>query len=285
MSQPLIESIPLIGGQIIAFILGCVFGSFYNVVIYRLPSGESIVRPASRCPACGNAIAAYDNIPLISYLLLGGSCRRCKTSISPRYPLVEGLSGLLALFLFRRYGLHPQLVIEFIFCSLLLIITMIDFDTFLIPDILSLPGIGLGLALSFFTLRPLPPEFILRFFTYGHPWWASPLGSLLGILAGGGIFYLIAAGYALVRHKEGLGGGDIKLLAMIGAFIGVKGVAITIFVSSISGMIIALPLMWRSGKSLGSALPFGPFLAFGAVSYIFWGGPICHWYFSDLLGM
>lgn len=267
MSQELVESIPLLGGQVIAFILGCVFGSFYNVVICRLPLGESIVRPASRCPACGNAIAAYDNIPLVSYLLLSGRCRYCKGSISFRYPLVEGLSGLLALLLFRRYGLHPQLAIEYIFCSLLLTITMIDLDTFLIPDILSLPGIVLGLALSFFTPRLF--------------WWES----LLGIIVGGGIFYLIAAGYALVRHKEGLGGGDIKLLGMIGAFIGWKGVAFTILVSSVSGMIIALPLMWRFGKGLGSALPFGPFLAFGAVSYIFWGELFYHWYFSYLLGM
>jgi len=267
MGELLVDSLPLVGGQIAAFVLGCVFGSFYNVVIHRLPSGQSIVRPASKCPACGKAIPAYDNIPLVSYLVLRGRCRQCGEPISPRYPLVEGLSGLLALLLFRRYGLHPQLVIEFIFCSLLIIITMIDLDTMEIPDLLSLPGIVLGLALSFFTPRLL--------------WWQS----LLGIIAGGGIFYLIATGFAFLRHKEGLGGGDIKLLAMIGAFIGWKGVAFTILVSSVSGMIIALPLMWRSGKSLGSALPFGPFLAFGAVSYIFWGELFYHWYFADLLGM
>jgi leader peptidase (prepilin peptidase)/N-methyltransferase len=169
--------------------------------------------------------------------------------------------------LFRRYGPHPQLAIEFLFCSLLLIITMIDLDTFLIPDILSLPGIALGLALSFFTPR--------------LSWWES----LMGIILGAGIFYLIAAAYALVRHKEGLGGGDIKLLGMIGAFIGWKGVPFTILVSSVSGAIVALPLMWRSGKGLGSALPFGPFLAFGAISYIFWGELFYRWYFSNLLGM
>lgn len=263
----LVESIPLIGGQIFAFIIGCVFGSFYNVVICRLPLGQSIVRPASRCPACGSPVAAYDNIPLVSYLLLGGKCRSCKVAISLRYPLVEGLSGLLALLLLRRYGLHPQLAIEFIFCSLLLIIAMIDLDTGLIPDILSLPGIALGFVLSFLTPR------------------LSWSDSLLGILLGGGIFYLIAAGYALVRRKEGLGGGDIKLLAMIGAFIGWRGAAFTILASSVSGMIIALPLMWRYGKGLGSSLPFGPFLAFGAVSYIFWGELFYHWYFSELLGM
>ena len=263
----LVEAVPIIGPQFVALMVGCILGSFYNVVIYRLPAGQSIVRPGSRCPACGNAIAAYDNIPMMSYILLGGKCRRCKTPISLRYPLVEGMSGLLAMLLFRRYGLHPQLAIEFIFCSLLLIIAMIDLDTFLIPDILSLSGIALGLVFSFFTP--------------GFSWWDS----LLGIILGGGILYLIATGYALLRHKEGMGGGDIKLLGMIGAFIGWPGVVFTVLVSSVSGMLIALPLMWRSGKGLGSALPYGPFLAFGAVAYIFWGQLFFHWYFSYMLGM
>ncbi len=263
----LVEAVPIIGPQVIALVLGCVLGSFYNVVIYRLPAGQSIVYPGSKCPACGNAIAAFDNIPMMSYLLLGGKCRHCKASISIRYPIVEGISGLLALLLFRRYGLHPQLVIEFIFCSLLLIIAMIDIDTFIIPDILSLPGIALGLLFSFFTPR--------------LSWWDS----LLGIILGGGILYLIATGYSLLRRKEGMGGGDIKLLGMIGAFIGWPGVAFTILVSSVSGMLIALPLMWRSGKGLGSAIPYGPFLALGAVAYIFWGQLFFHWYFSCLLGM
>jgi leader peptidase (prepilin peptidase)/N-methyltransferase len=257
----------MIGGQIVAFLVGCIFGSFYNVVIHRLPSGQSIVRPPSHCPACGSAIAAYDNIPLLSYLLLGGKCRHCNAPISLRYPLVEGLSGLVALLLSRRYGLHPQLAIEFVFCSLLLVIAMIDLDTGLIPDTLSLPGIALGFIFSFFTPR------------------LSWLDSLLGIVLGGGIFYLIAAGYTLIRRKDGLGGGDIKLLGMIGAFIGWPGVAFTILASSVSGMIIALPMMWRSGKGLGASVPFGPFLAFGAVLYIFFGRLIYQWYFSDLLGM
>ena len=267
MNETLVASIPFIGGQAAAFLLGCIFGSFYNVVIHRLPLGQSIVRPASRCPGCGNSIAPYDNIPLLSYVLLGGKCRHCKSSISLRYPLVEALGGLLALILFRRYGLHPQLPIEFIFCSLLLIITMIDLDTMEIPDVLSLPGIGLGLAFSFFTPR-------LSF-------WQS----LTGIAIGGGIFYLIAVTFSLVRRKEGLGGGDIKLLAMIGAFLGWQGVVFTIMASSVVGIIVAVPLMRRSGKGLGAALPFGPFLALGAVSYIFWGGLFFHWYLSTLPGM
>lgn len=262
----LVESLPATF-QVMAFIMGCIFGSFYNVVIHRLPLEQSLVRPGSRCPACGHEIAAYDNIPVVSYLLLGGRCRSCKTGISPRYPLVEALTGLLALLLFRRYGLHPQFGIEFIFCSLLLVIAFIDLDTGLIPNVLSLPGIVLGLGFSFFTPR------------------LSWTDSLLGIFLGGGLLYLVAAGYYLLRKKEGMGMGDVKLLGMIGAFIGWPGVLFTILCGSVTGTLISLPLMLRGGKGLGSSLPFGPFLSFGAVCYLFWGKLFYDWYFSDLLGM
>ncbi|MHC1727412.1 MAG: A24 family peptidase [Syntrophobacteraceae bacterium] len=253
--------------QVTAFIMGCIFGSFYNVVIYRLPLKESLVHPGSRCPACGHAVAAYDNIPVLSFLLLGGKCRNCKAGIALRYPLVEAAAGLLALLLFRRYGFHPQFAVEFIFCSMLLIIALIDLDTFLIPDVLSLSGIVLGLTFSFFTPRLT---------------WTD---SLLGIFLGGGLLYAIAAGYALLRKKEGMGGGDIKLLGMIGAFIGWEGVLFTVLCASITGTIIALPLMLRKGTNMGSALPFGPFLSLGAICYIFWGRLFYDWYFSELLGM
>ncbi|MFZ2446075.1 MAG: prepilin peptidase [Syntrophobacteraceae bacterium] len=261
----LVDSAP-VTFQIFVFALGCCLGSFYNVVIHRLPRNESLVSPGSRCPGCGNPIAFYDNIPIVSFLLLGAKCRGCGTSISIRYPLVEAAAGVFALLLFRRYGPHPQFGVEFVFLSLLLIIAMIDLDTFLIPDVLSLPGIVLGFAFSLFTPR------------------LSWTESLLGIFLGGGLLYLVATGYALVRKKEGMGGGDIKLLGMIGAFVGWQGVVFTVFAASVSGMIIALPLMWRRGKGLGSEIPFGPFLAFGAALYIFCGRVVVHWYFTELLG-
>lgn len=261
-----VPSIALVG-QVFAFLLGCCLGSFYNVVIYRVPLKQSIVRPGSHCPRCGKGIAAYDNIPVLSFLLLGGKCRHCGARISLRYPLVEVVSGLFAFLLFRRYGVHPQFVIEFVFVSLLLIIAFIDLDTFLIPDVLSWPGILLGFVSSFFTPRLA---------------WTD---SLLGIVIGGGLFYLIGIGFMRIRHKEGLGGGDVFLLAMIGAFLGWHGVLFTILVSSVTGMIIAVPFMLRSGKGLGLAIPYGPFLAFGAVCYVFWGRLFYEWYFSDLLGM
>ncbi len=262
----LVHSAPIFF-QFVVFAFGCCLGSFYNVVIYRLPRNESLVMPGSRCPGCGNPIAAFDNIPIFSFFLLVGKCRRCGGHISIRYPLVEAATGFLAMLLFRRYGLHPQFLVEFIFVSLLLIIALIDFDTFLIPDVLSLSGLVAGFLLSFFTPR------------------LSWAGSLAGILAGGGALYLVAVAYSTIRRKEGMGGGDIKLLGMIGAFVGWPGVVFTVLVSSISGMIIAFPLMLRSGKGMGSEIPYGPFLAFGAVCYIFWGQAVYHWYFTELLGL
>jgi leader peptidase (prepilin peptidase) / N-methyltransferase len=262
----LVESVSIFN-QVFVFLFGCVLGSFYNVVIYRLPLRLSIVAPGSMCPGCRRPIAPYDNIPILSYLILGGKCRHCKTRISVRYPLVEALVGFFALILFRRYGLHPQFGIEFVFVSLLVIIAFIDLDTFLIPDILSLSGIALGFLFSFFTPR------------------LSWTDSLLGILLGGGLIYLVAAAFWLIRRKEGMGGGDVKLLGMIGAFAGWPGVLFTILVSSVSGTIIAIPLMWRSGKNLGSQIPFGPFLALGAIMYLFFGRLFFDWYFTDILGM
>lgn len=262
----LIDESPLLA-QALAFVLGCCLGSFYNVVIHRLPLKQSIVSPGSRCPACGAGIAAYDNLPLLSYLVLGGKCRRCGARISPRYPLVEALTGVLALLLVRRYGLHPQAAIEFVFFSLLVVISFIDLDTHTIPDILSLPGMALGFLLSFFTPR------------------LSWTDSLLGIVLGGGVLYAIGTLYGMIRRKEVMGGGDVLLLGMIGAFLGWPGVVFTVLVSSVSGMVIALPLMWFSGKGLDAEIPYGPFLAFGAVCYVFWGQFLWNWYFTELLGM
>lgn len=252
--------------QLFVFCIGCCLGSFYNVVIHRLPRRESIVRPGSHCPHCLRPIAAWQNLPLLSYIFLRGRCAHCGAPIAVRYPLVEALTGVLALFLFRRYGWQAQLPIEFLFVSLLVIITFIDLDTLLIPDLLSLSGIALGFAASFISLR------------------LSWLDSLLGILLGGGFFYLIAVGYHYFRHQEGLGGGDIKLLAMIGAFLGLPGVMFTVLAASVVGTVVGLVMMRRSRKGMATMLPFGPFLSLGAVCYLFWGERFFAWYFAEFLG-
>ena len=259
--------IPFVVQQVFVFMVGCCLGSFYNVLIHRLPAGESIVRPGSHCPQCGHPIAFYDNIPLLSYLILRGKCRHCNALIPLRYPLVEALTGLLTLFLFLRCGLALQFFIEWVFVSLLIIITFIDLDTYLIPDVLSLPGMIAGFVCSFFSLR------------------LSWSDSLIGIVLGGGFFYLVAVGFVYLRHKEGLGGGDIKLLAMIGAFLGWPGVVFTVLAASLIGTVAGVVVMWRTRKGLGAMLPFGPFLASGAVLYVFRGDEFYRWYVGDILGL
>ena len=260
-------TIPFFAEEVLVFLVGCCFGSFYNVLIHRLPAQESIVRPGSHCPRCSHPISFYDNIPIISYAILRGKCRYCGERISLRYPLVEGLTGALALLLFLRCGLTPQFFIDCILVSLLIIITFIDLDTYTIPDALSVPGIVAGFALSFLALR------------------FSWLDSLIGISVGGGSFYLIAVGFEYFRHKEGLGGGDIKLLAMIGAFLGWPGVVLTVLAASLIGTVVGVVVMWRSRKGLDTRIPFGPFLACGAVLYLFWGEAFYRWYVGDILGL
>ena len=245
-----------------AFILGAVVGSFLNVCICRLPRDESVVSPPSHCPNCSCGIRWYDNIPLISYLLLQGKCRGCGTRISAQYPLVELLNGLLTLALFLRFGPTFSFLVFFLFCSALVVITFIDLEHQIIPDEISLPGILLGFFFSFF----LP----------GHTW----LNSLIGILLGGGSLLLVASGYHWLTGKEGMGGGDIKLLAMMGAFLGWKAIPFIIFASSLVGSVVGISLMLIKKKDSKLAIPFGPYLAFAAILYLFYGRPLIHWYLT-----
>jgi len=239
-------------------------GSFLNVCIYRLPAGKSIVRPASACPSCGTTIRWYDNIPLISYIILRGRCRGCKTRISIRYPIIELLCGLFAMTSWMHYGFGLPTLIYFILIAALLVITFIDIDHRIIPDIISLPGIPLGF-LSSFILPQLK--------------WSD---SLIGIAAGGGSLLAVAWGYQLIAGRDGMGGGDIKLLAMVGAFLGWKGVLFTIMASSLIGTAVGIAIMLRSRKGIKMALPFGPFLAIGAIMYIFLGPRLIEWYLNLL---
>jgi len=248
--------------SLFALITGMVVGSFLNVCICRMPKGESVVFPPSHCPQCDYRIRWHDNIPLVSYLLLRGKCRGCGMHISMQYPLVELLNGLLTLALFLRFGPTFLFLALFLFCSALVVITFIDLEYQIIPDEISLPGIVVG--------------FIFSFFLPGHSW----LNSLLGILLGGGSLLLVAYGYQLLTGKEGMGGGDIKLLAMMGAFLGWKSILFIIFASSLAGSVIGLTMMVVQKKDSKLAIPFGPYLAFGAVLYIFFGRQIIHWYLT-----
>ncbi|MCP4749170.1 MAG: prepilin peptidase [Desulfobacteraceae bacterium] len=251
--------------KLFVFFTGLCIGSFLNVCIHRLPSELSIIKPASCCPKCGNPIRWLDNIPIISYILLRGSCRICQTAISIRYPLVEFISGLFALATYLHFGLHIHAIIYFLFICGLLTITFIDIDHQIIPDIISLPGIPIGFAASFL----LP-----------NLQWTE---SLLGLLLGGGSLYLLAIGYQFITGNDGMGGGDIKLLAMIGAFIGWKGVFFTVMVSSFIGTAVGLLLMIKSRKGIKLRIPFGPFLSIGAILYLFFGPQLIYWYLNDFI--
>lgn len=246
--------------QIALFVLGSVVGSFANVCVLRIPTGESIVWPGSRCPECQTLIRAYDNVPLLAWLLwLKGRCRSCKAQISFRYFLIELITALAAVGLFFRVGLGVEWLILFVFVTALIIITFIDLDHRIIPDVISLPGILIGFLCSFIA-------------------GPGPTSSIIGILTGGGILLAIAWGYERATGREGMGGGDIKLLGMIGAFLGWKAVPFTMLLSSLTGSVVGVSLMWWTGSDSKYAIPFGPFLAAGAVGYVFFGEEFMRWY-------
>ena len=236
-----------------AFIFGAAIGSFLNVCIFRLPAETSIVKPSSRCPHCHHSLRYYDNIPLISFMILRGKCRDCGGKISWRYPLVELITALLALLLFLKFGLTLTFLTNFVFTAVLIVITFIDLDHQIIPDIITLPGI--------------PIFFLAAIFLVKIPW----LDSLFGLLIGGGVLFMIAFVYEFISKREGMGGGDIKLLAMIGVFLGFKSLMFILLFSSFSGAIVGITAMIIKKQDMKYAVPFGPFLSAAAVAYLFWG--------------
>jgi leader peptidase (prepilin peptidase)/N-methyltransferase len=249
---------------IIIFVIGAFIGSFLNVCIYRVPRNLSIISPASRCPSCNMPIKPYDNIPFLSYILLGGKCRGCKAGISFRYPLVELLNAALFVFVVWRFGFAWYTVIYGILCSALVVITFIDLDFQIIPDAITLPGILIGIVAG----SLLMPDPFIRNSLLGFK------ASVIGLLAGGGLFYAIA-----VLSRGGMGGGDIKMMAMVGALMGWKSVLLTIFLGSLTGAVFGIFLMISKGKGRKTKIPFGPFLALGTVITLFYGQEIFSWYF------
>jgi len=235
------------------FIFGAIVGSFLNVCIFRMPAKTSIIKPLSQCPHCHHPIRFYDNIPIISFILLCGKCRDCGGKISWRYPLVELITALLSLFLFLKFGLTLTFLTVFIFSAVLIVITFIDLDHQIIPDVLTLPGIPIFLLLAIFVVKV--------------PWREA----LIGLLIGGGMLFAIAFIYQLITKREGMGGGDIKLLAMIGGFLGWKSLIFVLLFSSFSGAIVGITAMIIKKQDMKYAVPFGPFLSAAAVAYLFWG--------------
>lgn len=250
----------------LAFIFGACIGSFLNVCIYRIPLKESIVFPGSHCRACSTPLAWYDNLPLLSYLIRRGRCGSCGVQFSARYFFVELLTALMAVAVVWQFGLTLATVGYFVFVAALIVVTFIDFDHQIIPDAISLPGLLMGLLFSL--LSPLPTLSI----------WTS----LIGALAGGGFLLAVALGYQAITGREGMGGGDVKLLAMIGAFLGWRSIPFTIFFASCVGSFIGVGTMVRRQADSQLALPFGPFLSFGALVYLFFGERIIAWYLGLL---
>ncbi len=241
--------------------MGLCIGSFLNVVIFRLPRERSIIAPRSFCPKCGHTLSVRDNIPLISYLINLGKCRFCDGSISVRYPLVELVTTLIFIVHFRIWGLETEFFTRTFFFLLVLAMACIDGEFFIIPDVLSLGGLALGLILSF-----LPGDL-------------SPRSAFLGSIAGGGFLFLVAIVGEWVLKKEAMGMGDVKMIAMIGSFVGWQGVIVTIFVGSLIGSIIFLPLNIRKRR----LIPFGIFLAIGGLIAVYFRDPLVHAYISTFM--
>jgi leader peptidase (prepilin peptidase) / N-methyltransferase len=244
----------------IALFMGLLIGSFLNVAIHRLPRKESLVWPGSHCPACGVALSPMDNIPLLSYLFLGGHCRRCDVPIPARYPIVEAVNGLAYGLIVWYFGLGWQSVIYAALFSALLVVSYIDFDHQIIPDAITLPGMGLG-VLAAVTVLPI-----------------GFLDSVLGLLVGGGVLFGLAWISPYLFGKEGMGGGDIKLLAMIGAFLGWKPVVLTMLIGAIVGALVGVTLLTLNVLRRDQYLPFGPFLALGAIVSMFFHQELFNWY-------
>lgn len=264
----------------IVFIFGLVVGSFLNVCIVRLPHERSIVFPASHCPRCKEPIRFYDNIPVISFLLLRGKCRKCGQPISPQYPAVELLNGLFFVWTVREFGLSAETVLVMALCSSLIVITFIDLDYQIIPDVITLPGMLIGLAVAPLFMPQLsdPLPFSLGRLFHSGPYLTALLNSFIGLFIGG--FPLLAIGWIWekLRKVEAMGGGDVKLMAMVGSFIGWKGALLTIMLGAITGSVVGITLIALKKHQPDKVIPFGPFLALGAVLSTFYGYDIIFWY-------
>lgn len=285
----------------VSFIMGCLVGSFCNVCVARWPHAESVISPRSRCPKCKNMIAWYDNIPLLSWLFLGARCRHCKLPISWQYPFVEALTGVLFVLVFWRFGFDIATPVYMGLCAAMVVVTFQDFADWTIPNEITFPGIPLGLVLS-----------VLAMFMEGSTQLRvlNPVDSLLGILLGGGSLYAMDRVTVILLKKPGMGFGDVKLLAMLGAFIGWQGVLATIVIASMLGSVIGVAMILyfkTKGESAeenepaekevktedeildedddgvtleGHYLPFGPYLAVGGIIFMFYGPELLDWYMS-----
>jgi leader peptidase (prepilin peptidase)/N-methyltransferase len=248
-------------GILLTFVLGLAVGSFLNVCICRLPFRKSVVAPPSHCPACGQGLSWYDNVPVLSYLALGGRCRSCRAHISLQYPIVEIATGATFALHYLQIGWEPLLVPRLLFACAMIVLFVIDLQHQILPNVITIPGIVAGLAFSVF----MPPG-----------WFSSIAGALIG----GGALFAIAEAYYRVRREEGLGMGDVKMLAMIGAFLGWQLTLVTLVLSSFLGSVVGIGIIAARRGTLKYALPFGTFLAIGALTAGLTGDALLDWYLA-----
>jgi leader peptidase (prepilin peptidase)/N-methyltransferase len=259
----MIEALPAAFTLVAAAAFGALVGSFLNVCIYRLPLGKSVVWPSSACPHCNRELSWYENIPIASFVALRGRCRTCAAPISLRYPLVEALTAAMFALAWWYYGPGALLASRLVFGCALLVLFAIDLEHHLLPNAITLPGIVVGFVFSVFTA----------------PGW---LASLIGIIVGGGVLFLVAEAYYRVRREEGLGMGDVKMLAMVGAFVGWQLTLLTLMLASFGGTIVGLALIVTKRGGMKYALPFGTFLALGAAAAATVGPAVLRWYLARL---
>ncbi len=252
------------------FFLGLAFGSFLNVVICRVPENKSIISPPSHCPLCKHKLAVWENIPIVSYIILLGKCRECRAHISIQYPLVELFTGISFAIVAWRFQFTVSALVFIIFTAILIALSVIDFKTRLLPDVITLPTGIAAILLSFATLHP----------AVAPHWGISPLEALAGILAGAGPLALIAFLYYKITGRQGLGMGDIKLMILVGALLGPWNAFLTLFIGAITGTVAGLPTVMFNKEGRNTEIPFGPFLSGGAWIAALWGLDMFNWYMN-----
>lgn len=255
---------------IFVFFIGLAFGSFLNVVICRVPENKSIISPPSHCPLCQHKLDIWENIPVVSYIILLGKCRECKAPISIQYPLVELITGIFFTVVAWRFQFTVAALVFILFTAILIALSVIDFKTRLLPDVITLPSAVLAILLSFATLHP----------AVGPHWGITPLKALGGILAGAGPLAVIAFVYYKITGREGLGMGDIKLMILVGALLGPWNAFLTLFIGAITGTIAGLPTVMFNKEGRMTEIPFGPFLSAGAWIAALWGIDLFNWYMA-----
>ncbi|MCH6554725.1 MAG: prepilin peptidase [Acidobacteria bacterium] len=272
-----------LGFHLAAFVVGLTIGSFLNVCIHRLPKGESIVHPRSRCPHCGRMIAAYDNVPVLSYLWLRGRCRHCHSRISPFYPLIELLTGLTFLLVYHRWGISPPAVKAVLLASALIVLTFTDLRERLLPDRITFPGIAAGFLFALWLpLEDGTAALLLRLLggTNLPAVLLSVADALLGALLGAGLLFALGEIWYRLRRVEAMGLGDVKMMGMVGLFLGIKLTVLTLLLGSLLGSLLGGLFLLLAGKDTRYELPFGTFLGVAALIALFWGPQLVASYLS-----